>query len=418
MALQTCWKIFAAIAMFNLGRLYRRKVRYLSSLLDSLALAIALFQQTNIILDILVGGIFTLGCRERCVRAFVVAAQHVGIALVVQNLDGRPKDANRLTVGAIGKIETPQAVVGGGKTEPGLGVARVLGKTVVACSEVFLAETQLIVGIAAEQALPGWCWGAQRRRDGTVASSGDCGGSNASLAGASTLAFAADPSSDGVFAVTCLRSVAAEAPLIPSVETVYSCFADARVTTTVTVAALSVLTGSLVPKSLSVTLRVRISAVSPALRSNSERLPTEDANHNFCASTVSTSNVDRLPYGRLGGTIISGLIDRKHARVLQNDLSRRISFFKLARENDINVIARQHEAADAFHVVDADCHGLHARLDQCRQRRALTGSVILRASTGSFASIEASTTRRPPDTMSWILAKAPLGKALDGQGTS
>jgi len=82
------------------------------------------------------------------------------------------------------------------------------------------------------------------------------------------------------------------------------------------------------------------------------------------------------------------------------------------------VIARQDEAADAFHVVDADCHGLHARLDQCRQRRALTGSVILRASTGSFASIEASTTRRPPDTMSWILAKAPLGKALDGQGIS
>src|SRR5262245_54231675 len=44
--------------------------------------------------------------------------------------------------------------------------------------------------------------------------------------------------------------------------------------------------------------------------------------------------------------------------------------------------------------------------------------VILSASTGSFASIAASTTRRPPGTMSWILANAPLGKELEGHGTS
>jgi hypothetical protein len=164
--------------------------------------------------------------------------------------------------------------------------------------------------------------------------------------------------------------------LFPSVGTVYSCFADARVTTTVTVAALSVLTGSLVPKSFSVTLRVRISAVSPALRSSSERLPTDDANHNFCASTVSTSSVT-LRHGRLGGTLVSGLINREHTRVLQNDLRRRVAFFNLASENDVDVIARQHEAAYAFDVVDANGHGLHPWLDQGRQRGALARSGYL-----------------------------------------
>jgi hypothetical protein len=154
--------------------------------------------------------------------------------------------------------------------------------------------------------------------------------------------------------------------LFPSAGTVYSCFADARVTTTVTVAALSVLTGSLVPRSFSVTLRVRISAVSPALRSSSERLPTDDANHNFCASTVSTSSVTDFATVAL---LVSGLIDREHTRVLQDNLRR--------RKNDVDVIARQHEAAYAFDVVDTNGHGLHAWLDQGRQRCALARSGYL-----------------------------------------
>ena len=49
-------------------------------------------------------------------------------------------------------------------------------------------------------------------------------------------------------------------------------------------------------------------------------------------------------------------------------------FVDLARQHDIDAIARQHEAADAFHVVDADGHRLHARLHQRRQRRALAGA--------------------------------------------
>ena len=63
---------------------------------------------------------------------------------------------------AVGEIKPAQAIVGGGKADPGLGIARMLldrgtemlfGKTVVARAEVFLAETQLIVWVAAEKTL-------------------------------------------------------------------------------------------------------------------------------------------------------------------------------------------------------------------------------------------------------------------------
>src|SRR5215472_8563686 len=85
---------------------------------------------------------------------------HATYTLVVENLDGRPNNADRLTVGAVREINPTQAIVGGGKTDPGHGVARML-------------------------------------LDGETA---------------------------------CLRSAATEAPFVPSVGTVYSCFAAGRVT--------------------------------------------------------------------------------------------------------------------------------------------------------------------------------------------
>src|SRR5665811_2639253 len=45
------------------------------------------------------------------------------------------------------------------------------------------------------------------------------------------------------------------------------------------------------------------------------------------------------------------------------------TFVDLAREHDIDAVARQHEAADAFHVVNADGHRLHARLHERRKSR-------------------------------------------------
>src|SRR6476620_9956164 len=143
-----------------------------AGLLDGLALAIALFQKTQVVLDIFVGGILALGSHKRRVRAFIIAAQHIRIALVVQNLGRRSKDADRLTIGAVSKIKTPQAIIGRGKAEPGLGVARMrldgtaemfLGDAVVVRPIVLLAETQFVVWVAAEQAGRGWSCAQWRR---------------------------------------------------------------------------------------------------------------------------------------------------------------------------------------------------------------------------------------------------------------
>src|SRR5690348_10860006 len=133
-----------------------------AGLFYALALAIALFEQPQVVLHVFVAGILALCGRERRVRALVVTTQHVREALVVENLDGRSNDADRLTIGAVGEIKPAQAIVGGGKADPGFGIARMLldrgtemlfGKTVVARAEIFLAEIQLIVGVAAEQTL-------------------------------------------------------------------------------------------------------------------------------------------------------------------------------------------------------------------------------------------------------------------------
>jgi hypothetical protein len=76
-------KIFAAPVDNNRLRnlvqhgLRCRQIGYAEALLDGLALAIALFQKTQVVLDIFVGGILALGGHKRRMRAFVVAAQHI-----------------------------------------------------------------------------------------------------------------------------------------------------------------------------------------------------------------------------------------------------------------------------------------------------------------------------------------------------
>src|SRR5262249_28404088 len=96
--------------------------------------------------------------------------------LVVQDLDRWSEDPDRLTVGTVGKIKTPQAIVRGGEAEPGFGIARVgldrapevlLGQTVVIRPEILLPETQVVIWIAAQQTLCRFwrqSWGG---RDGT-----------------------------------------------------------------------------------------------------------------------------------------------------------------------------------------------------------------------------------------------------------
>jgi len=48
-----------------------------AALLDGLALAVALFKEAEIVLDIFIVRILAQGGGKRCVRALVVAAQHV-----------------------------------------------------------------------------------------------------------------------------------------------------------------------------------------------------------------------------------------------------------------------------------------------------------------------------------------------------
>ena len=48
-----------------------------AALLDGFALAVALFKEAKIVLNVFIVRILAPGCSKRCVRALVVAAQHV-----------------------------------------------------------------------------------------------------------------------------------------------------------------------------------------------------------------------------------------------------------------------------------------------------------------------------------------------------
>ena len=87
---------------------------------------------------------------------------------------------------------------------------------------------------------------------------------------------------------------------------------------------------------------------------------------------------DRLGERGLVGALVGDLIDRQHAHVLQHHVGRGEVLVLLARQHDVDAIARQHEAGDALDVVDADGDRLHAVLQQRRQGRALAGAGDLR----------------------------------------
>ncbi len=129
-------------------------------LLDRLALPDAFIQQPQIVGDEFIVRILAPGLLQRRARAPEVAAQHVGVALIVEDLDRRPDDADRLPIGTIGEIETAQPVVGRRQSQPGLGVTRMqldrvaeilLGQPVVAVPELQLAAREVVVWVAAEQ---------------------------------------------------------------------------------------------------------------------------------------------------------------------------------------------------------------------------------------------------------------------------
>ena len=107
--------------------------------------------------DEFVRGVFALGKRERFLGALVVAAQHVGIALVIEDLRPRADELDRLGIGAVGEIEAAQPVAGSGKAKPGLCVARMqfdrvtemlFGEAEIIGVILLLAKAEIVVGVA------------------------------------------------------------------------------------------------------------------------------------------------------------------------------------------------------------------------------------------------------------------------------
>src|ERR1700761_4819942 len=95
-------------------------------LLDGFAVVIALSEQLQIGLDVGIGWVLGLRLFERLVGSGVIAAQHVGEALVVKEFRCRAEDLEGLGLGAVGKIETTQPVIRRREPDPGLGIARML----------------------------------------------------------------------------------------------------------------------------------------------------------------------------------------------------------------------------------------------------------------------------------------------------
>src|SRR6185312_15485029 len=130
------------------------------SLLNGLALERAVLKQLHVGLDVRVAGVLFLRLFELLVGAGVVAAQHVGEALVIEDFRRSADDADGFGIGAVGEIETAQPVVGCREAHPGFAVARTrldglaevpLGQAEIVAAKIFLAKAEFVVGIVAEQ---------------------------------------------------------------------------------------------------------------------------------------------------------------------------------------------------------------------------------------------------------------------------
>src|SRR5207302_7585192 len=146
----------------------RQRADDFASLLRGFALAQACLDRFEIVLDVGVAGVAGLRLQQRLAGAARVAAQHVGVAAVIEDLRRGACDLGRLVVGAVGEIEAPLAVVRGGQAHPGFEVARMqldgaaevtFRQAEIARLEVFLAEAELVIG----RRLRGSGWVAWRR---------------------------------------------------------------------------------------------------------------------------------------------------------------------------------------------------------------------------------------------------------------
>ena len=107
----------------------------------------------------------------------------------------------------------------------------------------------------------------------------------------------------------------------------------------------------------------------------------------LCIGNVDFERHGLYDDGGLLSACVRRLVDGEHAYILDHDIVGRRVCVDLPRQHDINVIAGQHKASDTPDVVDADGDGLHALLQHCGKRRALTRAGAL-ASNYPFATIE------------------------------
>src|SRR4051794_28044268 len=85
--------------------------RYSLFLLNALALAHGPLEQLQIALNVGIFRILGLGLQERDARTRIVAAQNVGIALIVQHLGRRADNADSLGIGPVRELEPAQLVI-------------------------------------------------------------------------------------------------------------------------------------------------------------------------------------------------------------------------------------------------------------------------------------------------------------------
>ena len=128
-----------------------------AGLFDALALAIALFEQPQVVLHVFVAGILALCSRERRVRAFVVTTQHVREALIAENLDGRSNDVRgrRDQTGAGDRRRRqgrsrPRHRADASRPRHGNAFRQ---DRSCSCGSISCRESQLIVSVAAEKTL-------------------------------------------------------------------------------------------------------------------------------------------------------------------------------------------------------------------------------------------------------------------------
>ncbi len=73
--------------------------------------------------------------------------------------------------------------------------------------------------------------------------------------------------------------------------------------------------------------------------------------------------------------LIGNPLYRENADILNENIGGRSAITVTpSRVKHVNVIAREDEAADAHHLIDADCHGTHTGTDDCGEGGPGTGA--------------------------------------------